>query len=70
MEEYNNSNYVEVTNNSIIKTFFRMFLGLLATALIAIYSYKTGLYMNISFGILNLQLFCFFHYYLENYHQL
>ena len=52
MEEYNNSNYVELTNNYIIKTFFRMFLGLLSTALVAIYSYKTGLYMNISFGVL------------------
>ena len=39
------------TNSSIVKIFFRMFLGLLGTALTAFYTYKSGLYITISTGI-------------------
>lgn len=34
------------------KVFFRMFLGLLATAVTAFYTYKSGLYMEIPYGLL------------------
>ena len=39
------------TNSSIVKIFFRMFLGLLGTALTAFYTYKSGLYITISTGM-------------------
>ena len=39
------------TNSSITKIFFRMFLGLLGTALTAFYTYKTGLYITIANGM-------------------
>lgn len=39
------------TNNSMIKIFFRMFLGLLATAISAFYTYKSGLYITIATGM-------------------
>lgn len=51
MEIVKEYQYVNETNNSIIKTFFRMFLGLLATAITAFCTYKTGLYITIASGI-------------------
>lgn len=51
MEVIKNNQYVGEINNSIIETFFRMFLGLLATALAAFYTYKSGLYITISTGM-------------------
>ena len=50
MEEVQNEEYVELSNNTIIKVFFRMFLGLLATGLTAFYTYKSGLYISILSG--------------------
>lgn len=38
-------------NKSIVKIFFRMFLGLLGTALSAFYTYKSGLYITIASGM-------------------
>ena len=38
-------------NSSITKIFFRMFLGLLGTALTAFYTYKSGLYITIASGM-------------------
>ncbi len=53
MEIINNSNYyVKGQNEWMIKTFFRMFLGLIVTALAAFYTYKTGLYLEVSYGFL------------------
>lgn len=37
-------------NELINRTFFRMFLGLLATAIVAFYTYSSGLYVDISYG--------------------
>lgn len=37
------TDYTESTNSLLTKTFFRMFLGLLATAIAAFYSYSSGL---------------------------
>ena len=51
MEEIQNEQYVEETNNTMIKVFFRMFLGLLATGLTALYTYKSGLYISILSGV-------------------
>lgn len=46
----------EVKNDFIPKTFFWMFLGLLGTAIVAWYTYSSGLFINIlandAFGIL------------------
>ncbi len=43
----------ENNDNGIInKTFFRMFLGLLATAITAFYTYNSGAYLEISYGLL------------------
>lgn len=46
----------EVKNDFIPKTFFWMFLGLLGTAIVAWYTYSSGLFVNIltggSFGVL------------------
>lgn len=39
-------------NDLINKTFLRMFLGLLATAITAFYTYKSGMYMELSYGLL------------------
>ena len=39
------------TNSSMVKIFFRMFLGLLATAISAFYTYKSGLYITIATGM-------------------
>lgn len=39
------------TNSSIVKIFFRMFLGLLGTAITAFYTYKSGLYITIATGM-------------------
>ena len=47
-EQYNQ--YVDDMNNIAIKVFFRMFLGLLATGLVALYTYKSGLYISMIFG--------------------
>ena len=53
-ENYNTQNLVE--NKLYGKTFFWMFLGLLGSALIAWYTYSSGLFLDIilgdSFGIL------------------
>lgn len=38
------------TSNYLTKTFFRMFLGLLATALIAAYTYYSGIVYNLAMG--------------------
>ena len=39
------------TNNSMVKIFFRMFLGLLATGIMAYYTYSSGLYLTILSGV-------------------
>ena len=39
------------TNNTMVKVFFRMFLGLLGTAISAYYTYKSGLYITIANGM-------------------
>ncbi len=45
MEMYSdNQNVITATNDSVIKTFFRMFLGLFATALISFITFATGAY--------------------------
>lgn len=51
MEEIQNEQYIEETNNTMIKVFFRMFLGLLATGLTAWYTYQSGLYITILSGV-------------------
>lgn len=51
MEIIQDYQYVNETNNSITKTFFRMFLGLLVTAITAIATYRTGLYITIASGV-------------------
>lgn len=49
MEETNDSIYeIDSGNGWVLKTFFRMFLGLLATALVAFYTYQSGLYIQIA----------------------
>ena len=49
METYDNSNAIHTmdTNQVLTNTFFRMFLGLLASALTALYVYKSGLYISV-----------------------
>ena len=49
MEEVVRDLYVEEQNKSMIKTFNRMFLGLLVTAVIAVATYATGLYMQLPY---------------------
>ena len=39
------------TNSTMVKVFFRMFLGLLGTAISAYYTYKSGLYITIANGM-------------------
>ena len=39
------------TNSLMVKIFFRMFLGLLGTALTAFFTYKSGLYITIATGM-------------------
>ena len=51
---YTDNNYVENLNKGIIKTFFRMFLGLLATGLVAFYTYKTGYYLEIPYAVIGI----------------
>ncbi|MBR3163252.1 MAG: Bax inhibitor-1/YccA family protein [Clostridia bacterium] len=51
MDEIQDEQYVEETNNTLIKVFFRMFLGLLATGISAYYTYKSGLYITILSGV-------------------
>lgn len=48
METYNNGDAINSvdTNKVLTNTFFRMFLGLLASALTAFYVYKSGLYVS------------------------
>lgn len=50
MEKINNY-FIENQNKGLIKTFFRMFLGLLATALAAYFTYSSGLYLKVSSGM-------------------
>lgn len=50
MEIINNNYNFTTQNRGIVKTFFRMFLGLLVTALAAYLTYSTGLYMRISYA--------------------
>ena len=49
METYDDSNAIHTmdTNQVLTNTFFRMFLGLLASALTAFYVYKSGLYISV-----------------------
>lgn len=47
MEEVRNNEYVNESNNTILKVFFRMFLGLLATGLTSFYMYNSGMYITI-----------------------
>lgn len=49
METYDDSNAIHTmdTNQVLTNTFFRMFLGLLASALTALYVYKSGLYISV-----------------------
>ncbi len=66
MEDEVIRNEYNITNNFnrvLTKTFFRMFLGLLGTAIIAFITYKTELYMEISYrtlGILEIGLVLIF----------
>lgn len=45
-----NDSHIETEENLIAKTFFWMFLGLLGTAIIAWYTYSTGLFIEIILG--------------------
>lgn len=49
METYDDGNTIHTmdTNQVLTNTFFRMFLGLLASALTAFYVYKSGLYISV-----------------------
>lgn len=49
MDSFDDSNAVRTmdTNSVLTNTFFRMFLGLLASAITAIYAYSSGLYVDI-----------------------
>ena len=49
METYDDGNAIHTmdTNQVLTNTFFRMFLGLLASALTALYVYKSGLYISV-----------------------
>lgn len=47
MEKVQSNEYVNETNNTMLKVFFRMFLGLLATGLTAFYIYQSGMYITI-----------------------
>ena len=49
METYDDNNAIHAvdTNQVLTNTFFRMFLGLLASAITAFYVYKSGLYISI-----------------------
>ena len=62
MNSYDDSDAIRTvdTNSVLTNTFFRMFLGLLASAVTAFYAYYSGMYYNI---IAN-------GYYLKNYLQL
>lgn len=48
MEVIDNYNF-KTQNKAIVKTFFRMFLGLLATAITAYFTYTKGFYMQIPY---------------------
>ncbi len=52
MEMYNDGDAIHTTetNQILSNTFFRMFLGLLASALTAFYVYKSGLYISVLSG--------------------
>ena len=50
MEEIQNNAHVNVSNDTILKVFFRMFLGLLATGITAFYVYSSGMYLTIMSG--------------------
>ena len=55
MEEeviHNEHGIINNFNKVLTKTFFRMFLGLLGTAIMAFIAYKTELYMQIPYGML------------------
>ena len=47
-----NDYYVQEQNNGIIKTFTRMFLGLLVTAIVSYLTYSTGLFIRLPYGVL------------------
>lgn len=51
MDVINNYGF-KTQNQGIVKTFYRMFLGLLATALAAYFTYSTGAYMQIPYTVL------------------
>lgn len=51
MEVINNYGF-KTQNQGIVKTFFRMFLGLLATAFAAYFTYSTGAYMQMPYTVL------------------
>lgn len=46
-DEINPVNTVEESNSLLAQTFFRMFLGVLASAIIAFYTYSSGLFVDI-----------------------
>lgn len=50
MEELQNDAYVDNTNNLMVKTFTRMFIGLMITAVVALYMYFSGTYITILTG--------------------
>ena len=54
MEFMNQETIIEENNDNglINKTFFRMFLGLLATAITAFYTYESGAWLEIPYGLL------------------
>lgn len=52
MEVYNDSNAIHSLdmNSVLTNTFFRMFLGLIASSITAFYAYYSGLYINVIMG--------------------
>lgn len=50
MEKIQTNQYVDEANSTMLKVFFRMFLGLLATGLTALYTYQSGLYLSLLSG--------------------
>ena len=54
MEFMNDETIITENNDNglVNKTFFRMFLGLLATAITAFYTYESGAWLEISYGLL------------------
>ncbi|MBR1884740.1 MAG: Bax inhibitor-1/YccA family protein [Clostridia bacterium] len=54
MEESFDGTYIVENNKMMLRTFSMMFLGLLATALVAIYSYQTGMFLKVDYRVLGI----------------